>query len=79
MSAAAERGDVAMVRDAIAHGARPDAPGSQGLTPLHLACFKDRSHPVVAKFLVGETTCDMRLRDEEGYTPLDLVVEEGDA
>jgi len=79
MSAAAERGDVAMVRDAIAHGAWPDAPGSQGLTPLHLACFKDRSHPVVAKFLVGETTCDMRLRDEEGYTPLDLVVEEGDA
>ena len=77
MSAAAEKGDVAMVRDAIEHGARPDAPGSQGHTPLHLACY--RSHPVVAKFLVGETTCDMRLRDEEGYTPLDLVVEEGDA
>jgi hypothetical protein len=45
MSSAAEKGDVAMVRNAIAHGARPDARGSEGLTPLHLACFKGRSHP----------------------------------
>ena len=76
---AASSGDVAGVREAIEHGADPNAVHDEGMTALHWACFKERATPELAQYLVRHTHADLSMRDEEGYTALDLAVEDGRA
>lgn len=68
--AAAERGDLALLRALINAGSILDARDSSGLTPLHICCMNAHAEAI---FLLAVEGADMTARTNENQTPKDLI------
>lgn len=72
-AALAGKGDLQVVRILLEAGARPDAPASRGVTPLHLAASRGDLEAITLLMEAGARPEAM----EDGRTPADLARERG--
>jgi ankyrin repeat protein len=67
---AAERGDMAGVRNALSAGANPNACLEGGTTALHMAVFQRRPDIAIQLLLAG---ADVHREDTQGRSPMRIA------
>ena len=72
---ACQAGSLAIVKYLVEHGCDPACKDGYVKTPLHYACLAGKLD--VVQYLVREKAADVKCKDRDGHTPLDLAKDGG--